>query len=73
MIAAIEVFYRTDPVGFFRADLIVERRVIVEVKAIHALAEPAHKQLLNYLRATSIEMGLLLNFGQYSSRGSAFR
>jgi GxxExxY protein len=56
-------FYCTDPVGFFRADPLVERRVIVEVKAINALAEPAHKQLLNYLRATSIEVRLLLNFG----------
>ena len=61
--AAVEVAYRGEQVGFFRADLIVERRVVVEVKSINALAEPERKQLLNYLRATTMEVGLLLNFG----------
>lgn len=61
--AEIEVFYRGEDAGYFRIDLYVERRVIVEVKTLTALAEPERKQLLNYLRATKTEVGLLLNFG----------
>jgi len=61
--ATIEVVYRGEDVGIFRIDLFVERRVIVEVKTLNALAEPERKQLLNYLRATESEVGLLLNFG----------
>jgi GxxExxY protein len=61
--AAMEVTYRDEQVGFFRADLVVEQRVIVEVKSMNAMAEPEQKQLLNYLKATETEVGLLLNFG----------
>src|SRR5262249_37759272 len=61
--APVEVVYRDEDVGFFRIDLLVDRRVIVEVKTISALAEPERKQVLNYLRATKTEVGLLLNFG----------
>ena len=51
-------------VGDFRADLTVQDKVIVEVKAARAI-DPAHEaQLLNYLRATQMEVGLLLNFGE---------
>ena len=61
--APIEVYFRGQSVGHFRADFIVADRVIVEVKCMHALAEPEKKQLMNYLRATTSEVGLLLNFG----------
>jgi len=48
----------------FKADLIANEKVIVELKAVRALA-PAHEaQLINYLKATNIEVGLLLNFGR---------
>lgn len=61
--ARIPVSFKDRPVGDFRADLLVERRLIVEVKAGDGLV-PAHRaQLLNYLRATSMEVGLLVNFG----------
>jgi GxxExxY protein len=50
-------------VGEYRADLIVAHRVIVEVKAITALAPAQEAQLLNYLKASGIAVGLLLNFG----------
>lgn len=61
--AHIPVLFRERPVGDYRADLLVEHRLIVEVKAGESLA-PAHRaQLLNYLRATPIEVGLLVNFG----------
>jgi GxxExxY protein len=49
--------------GEFFADLLVERSVIVELKAVRALAPEHEAQLLNYLNATHCEVGLLLNFG----------
>ena len=61
---AIPVWFRGEQIGSFCADLVVNDAVILELKAAHAL-DPAHiAQLLNYLRATHIEVGLLLNFGQ---------
>ena len=59
----IPVFFKGQPVGDYRADLLVERRLIVEVKAVDALGSAHRAQLLNYLRATTIEVGLLVNFG----------
>ncbi|HEY2848955.1 MAG TPA: GxxExxY protein [Gemmatimonadaceae bacterium] len=59
----IDVFFRGDVVGRFYADLVVEHRVVIEVKALRTL-QPAHEaQLRHYLRATAMEVGLLLNFG----------
>ena len=59
----IAVWFRDTLVGEFRADMVVEGQVIVEIKAARSL-EPAHEaQLLNYLRATEMEIGLLFNFG----------
>lgn len=60
----IEVFYKEELVGDYYADLIVEDRVIVEVKAMEAIAEEHEFQLINYLKATEKEIGLLLNFGK---------
>lgn len=60
----IEVFYEGVKVGLYFADLVVEQKVIVEIKAGECL-HPAHEaQLLNYLKATDKEVGLLLNFGE---------
>jgi GxxExxY protein len=59
----LPVWFRGQQVGDFRADLVVEDSVIVELKAGRCL-EPVHEaQLLNYLRASHIEIGLLFNFG----------
>jgi GxxExxY protein len=59
----IPVWFRGSQVGDFSADLLVEDCVLIELKAASAL-HPAHTaQLLNYLRATEVEVGLLLNFG----------
>jgi len=59
----IPVYYKGAPVGVYYADLVVEGKVIIEIKAIDAL-HPVHEaQLLNYLKATDKEVGLLLNFG----------
>lgn len=60
----IPVSFRGWEVGHFEADVLVENCVLLELKAARAL-EPSHRaQLLNYLRATEIEVGLLLNFGE---------
>jgi GxxExxY protein len=60
----ISVFFRGAIIGDFKADLIVEEKVIIELKAVRAL-DPAHEaQVINYLKATNIEVGLLLNFGR---------
>jgi GxxExxY protein len=59
----ISVYFREHNVGNFRADIIVNNCVILELKAAKKI-EPIHEaQLLNYLKATDIEIGLLLNFG----------
>jgi GxxExxY protein len=65
--SSIDVWYDGIQVGHFRADLLAERRVIVEVKASVALVDADRKQLLNYLRATDVEVGLLLHFGPKAS------
>jgi len=60
---ALPVWFRGEQIGDFRADLVVAGNVIVELKAVKAF-EPFHEaQLLNYLRASDLEVGLLLNFG----------
>ena len=60
----ISVYYDEEIVGKYFADLIVEDKVIVELKAISKLAEQHEAQLINYLKATDKEVGLLLNFGK---------
>ena len=52
----------------FRVDLLVERRVIVELKSVEKLAPVHTKQLLTYLRIADFRVGLLLNFGAYTMR-----
>lgn len=59
----IPVFFRGMEVGVFEADLFVERRVVLELKAVDTLANAHESQLLNDLKATDLEVGLLLNFG----------
>ena len=60
---AIRVFYEAEDVGEYFADIIVDDAVILELKAADKLANEHECQLTNYLRATKIEVGLLLNFG----------
>jgi GxxExxY protein len=61
--APIKVLYDGDVVGEYCADILVEDEVIVEIKAVRNLVVEHEAQLLNYLKATDIEVGLLLNFG----------
>jgi len=60
----IKVYYQEKEVGEYFADLFVENIVIVELKAAETLCEEHELQLINYLKATEIEVGLLLNFGK---------
>ena len=60
---SIPVWFRGDRVGDFVTDLLVENKVILELKAVRTIDESHKAQLLNYLKATEIEVGLLLNFG----------
>jgi GxxExxY protein len=59
----VPVWFRGHEIGEFEADLLVDGKVFLELKAGRALDASHEAQLLNYLRATSIEVGLLLNFG----------
>jgi GxxExxY protein len=62
------IFYKelNDPIGTRRADFVVEQKVLVELKAISELEDVHIAQILNYLRAYKIEVGLLINFGSKS-------
>jgi len=60
----IKVYYDNTQVGDYYADIIVDDCVIIENKAATALVEAHEAQLINYLKATNIEIGLLLNFGK---------
>lgn len=59
----VPVWFRGRQIGDFKADLLVEGKVIVELKAARSIDLAYEKQLLNYLRGTHLEVGLLLNFG----------
>jgi len=58
-----EIYFMNERIGVHRADMLVERRIVIEVKASTALAEMNKRQLLNYVRAFDLELGILLHFG----------
>jgi GxxExxY protein len=60
----IKVYYNEQQVGEYYADMIVDDSIILELKAAESLCEENEFQLINYLKATEIEVGLLLNFGK---------
>ncbi len=59
----IVVYYEGEAIGNYRTDIVINDVVIVELKAVRELAGGHEAQLLNYLKATTVEVGLLLNFG----------
>ena len=59
----IAVWFRRRRIGDFRADMLIEGKVLLELKAARTIDQAHERQLLNYLRATDVEVGLLLNFG----------
>jgi len=59
----VEIFYNNDKVGEYRLDLVIDDKVIVELKAVSEF-HPVHKaQIISYLKATRLKIALLLNFG----------
>ena len=60
----ITVYYENQPVGYYRADLVVDDLIILELKAAKEISESHIEQLQNYLKSTDKEVGLLLNFGK---------
>lgn len=60
----IKVYYEEQLVGQYFADIMVEETIIVELKAAEGLCEEHEFQLINYLKATELEIGLLMNFGK---------
>jgi GxxExxY protein len=59
----IKVYYNEIIIGDYVADIVVEDKVIIELKAVNNLVKAHEAQLVNYLKATKIEVGLLINFG----------
>jgi GxxExxY protein len=59
----VEVFFQGVMVGFHKLDLVVESRVILELKAVSEIAPIHKKQVLAYLKATGLELALVINFG----------
>jgi GxxExxY protein len=59
----IKVYYKNTQVGVYYADLIIDEVIILELKAAEVIVKEFEFQLINYLKATEIEVGLLLNFG----------
>jgi len=60
----IEVYYDDQSIGHYFADILVDDKIIIELKAAEGLLPEHECQLVNYLKATDIEVGLLLNFGK---------
>lgn len=60
----ISVHYKGDKVGEYYADILVDNAIILELKAAESICLDHEYQLINYLKATNIELGLLLNFGK---------
>ncbi len=60
----IKIYFENELIGEYIADIVVERKVIIELKAVKKLNSIHEVQLVNYLKATNMEVGLLLNFGE---------
>lgn len=61
--AMLKVQFRGVVVGDFKADMIVDSKVLVELKSVESLGKEHYAQILNYLKTTGIEVGLIVNFG----------
>lgn len=62
----LDVYYKDEIVGVYKADIIVEDCIILELKAVSTLRPEHEWQLINYLKATNLKVGLLLNFGVHA-------
>ncbi len=59
----VQVYYKGEPIGLLRIDMIVDERLVVEVKSTHDLSKSSHRQVLSYLRGSRLQLALLLHFG----------
>lgn len=59
----LSVRYKNDPVGNYRADFVIDNKIIIEIKAVEFMPKVYEKQLLHYLKSTSYQLGFLVNFG----------
>jgi GxxExxY protein len=59
----ILVTYKGQPMGYYRLDLVIDEKIILELKAVSSLNDLFKQQLLSYLKATDLRLGLLINFG----------
>ena len=66
--AEIPVWYKGEQVGDFRADILVENRIILELKAVNEITAMHEAQLVNYLVATGLDYGYLINYGSNKFR-----
>ena len=60
----LRVYFQGEEIGFFKADIIVEDKILIEIKACQNINNAHIAQTINYLKATNIEVGLLVNFGK---------
>lgn len=68
----IPLYYKGEEIGKRRLDFLVEERVLIELKAVSEINETHYNQVLNYLTAYNLEIGLLLNFGEKSLKFKRF-
>jgi len=61
---SLNVYYKGRLVGDFKADIVIADKIVIEIKAVSRLAPQHEAQLINYLKATGIKVGLLVNFGE---------
>ena len=61
---AIQIWYDGDPIAWQRLDMVVEGRVVIEIKSSAVLPQSSSRQLYNYLKASRLRVGLLLHFGE---------
>jgi len=59
----ITVNYKNQPIGTYRLDLVIDKKIILELKAVSALNDLHKQQLLAYLKASGLHLGILVNFG----------
>jgi GxxExxY protein len=59
----VDVFYKGQNLGVFRMDLVIDGKVILELKAVKELNDLFRQQVLAYLKATGLRLGILINFG----------
>ncbi len=59
----INVYYKNELVGEYKSDIIVDNKILIEIKAVNKILPIHEAQIINYLKATKIKVGLLVNFG----------